>query len=226
MIYTRQFIWPMAQFGRIINNYQRAKASSERIYGLMHELGRLADGDDTDLDGGGVTFEGVTFGYDDDPVVADVDLRAEEGETIGLVGPTGAGKSTLLKLLIRMYDPDEGAVRIGGTVVREVSLENLRESIGYVSQEPFLFGGSVKENIAYGSSTRPTRRSGRPPGPPGHTSSSPICPRGMERPSASAGCNSRAGSANVSRSPGRSLKTPKYSCSTRRRATSIPKPKR
>jgi len=125
MIYTRQFIWPMAQFGRIINNYQRAKASSERVYGLMNEPGRLDDagsegnrddGAGLDFDGsGGVEFDDVTFGYDEDPVVADVDLRVEAGETIGFVGSTGAGKSTLLKLLVRMYDPDDGAIRIGGT---------------------------------------------------------------------------------------------------------------
>jgi ABC-type transport system involved in cytochrome bd biosynthesis fused ATPase/permease subunit len=89
----------MAQFGRIINNYQRAKASSERVYGLMNEPGRLDDagsegnrddGAGLDFDGsGGVEFDDVTFGYDEDPVVADVDLRVEAGETIGFVGPTG-----------------------------------------------------------------------------------------------------------------------------------------
>jgi ATP-binding cassette subfamily B protein len=152
MIYTRQFIWPMAQFGQIINKYQRAKASSERVYGLINEPGRLAEDDGTDFDGGGrVEFEDVTFGYDDESVVSNVDLQVSEGETIGLVGPTGAGKSTLLKLLIRMYDPDEGTVRIEGMNIRDVPLGSLRESIGYVSQEPFLFGGSVKENIAYGT---------------------------------------------------------------------------
>ena len=151
----------MAQFGRIINNYQRAKASSERVYGLMNEPGRLDDagsegnrddGAGLDFDGsGGVKFDDVTFGYDEDPVVADIDLRVEAGETIGFVGSTGAGKSTLLKLLVRMYDPDDGAIRIGGTDVRDVSLRTLRESVGYVSQEPFLFGGSVRENIVYGT---------------------------------------------------------------------------
>jgi len=84
-------------------------------------------------------------------VLTDVDFAVEGGTTVGVVGPTGAGKSTLLKLLPRLYDVDNGAVRIDGHDVRDVTLRSLRRSIGYVSQEPFLFFGTVRENIRYGT---------------------------------------------------------------------------
>ena len=161
MIYTRQFIWSMAQFGRIINNYQRAKASSERVYGLMNEPGRLDDagsegnrddGAGLDFDGsGGVEFDDVTFGYDEDPVVADVDLRVEAGETIGFVGPTGRANPPSSSYWFGCTTPTTGRSGSAARTVRDVSLRTLRESVGYVSQEPFLFGGSVRENIVYGT---------------------------------------------------------------------------
>ncbi|KYH27787.1 molybdate/tungstate import ATP-binding protein WtpC [Halalkalicoccus paucihalophilus] len=152
---TQQLIWPMAQFGQIINMYQRADASSARIFGLMDEPGVLAEDADTDLvvEDGRVEYDGVTFGYDEDPIVENIDFTVEPGETAALVGPTGAGKSTVLKLLLRMYDVDSGAIRIDGQDVRNVSLRSLRQSIGYVSQDTFLFYGTVRENIAYGTFT-------------------------------------------------------------------------
>ncbi|WP_084156939.1 ABC transporter ATP-binding protein [Haladaptatus cibarius] len=154
IVLSQQFIWPMAQFGQIINIYQRAKASSVRVFDLMNERGTLdesADAPDLDVPDGAVEYDDVSFGYDDETVISNVDLRAERGDTIALVGPTGAGKSTVLKLFLRMYDVDNGEIRIDGTDIRDVNLRSLRRSIGYVSQEPFLFYGSVKENIAYGT---------------------------------------------------------------------------
>ncbi|WP_238392177.1 ABC transporter ATP-binding protein [Halorussus amylolyticus] len=158
VIYTQQFIWPIAQFGQIINGYQRAEASSARVYDLLNEetvLSERDDAPDLTVTEGAVEFDGVTFGYDDadadEPTISDVDIDVPGGSTVGVVGPTGAGKSTLLKLLLRLYDPDEGAIRIDGTDVRDVSAQSLRRTVGYVSQEPFLFDGTVAENIAYGS---------------------------------------------------------------------------
>lgn len=151
---SQQLTWPMAQFGQIINMYQRAEASSARVFGLMDEPGVLADDDDLpdlDVSEGRVEYDDVTFGYDDEPIVEGVDFTVSPGETAALVGPTGAGKSTVLKLLLRMYDVDEGAIRIDGQDVRDVSLRSLRQSIGYVSQDTFLFYGTVRENIAYGT---------------------------------------------------------------------------
>jgi ATP-binding cassette subfamily B protein len=100
---------------------------------------------------GAVTYDAVEFGYAGESVLTDISFAVDGGTTIGVVGPTGAGKSTLLKLLPRLYDPDEGAVRIDGQDVRDVTLRSLRRSVGYVSQEPFLFFGTVRENIRYGT---------------------------------------------------------------------------
>lgn len=155
VLYTQQMIWPMAQFGQIINMYQRAEASSARIFGLMSEPGVLAEDVETDLvvEAGRVEYDDVTFGYDEETIVEGIDFTVSPGETAALVGPTGAGKSTVLKLLLRMYDVNEGAIRIDGQDIREVSLRSLRQSVGYVSQDTFLFYGTVRENLAYGTFT-------------------------------------------------------------------------
>ena len=154
IIYSQRFIWPMAQFGQIINMYQRARASSARIFGLMDEPDRLPEKPDApplSVTDGRVEYDGVTFGYsDEETIVEEIDFTVESGETLALVGPTGAGKSTILKLLLRMYDVDEGAIRIDGQDVRDVRLSSLRASLGYVSQDTFLFYGTVEENIKYG----------------------------------------------------------------------------
>ncbi|MFC4553144.1 MULTISPECIES: ABC transporter ATP-binding protein [Halorussus] len=152
---TQRFIWPMAQFGSIINMYQRAYASSARIFGLMDEPSRIReepDAEDLVVEEGEVVYEDVTFGYDEEEtIVEDVSFEVEGGDTLALVGPTGAGKSTVLKLLLRMYDVNEGAIRIDGTDLRDVSLPSIRQNVGYVSQNTFLFYGTVAENIAYGT---------------------------------------------------------------------------
>jgi len=104
-----------------------------------------------------VAFEDVSFGYgagetaEDETILDDVSFTVDGGNTLALVGPTGAGKSTVMKLLMRMYDVDEGAVRVDGQDLRDVTLPSLRQAIGYVSQETFLFYGTVKENITYGT---------------------------------------------------------------------------
>jgi ATP-binding cassette subfamily B protein len=155
ILYTQRFVWPMAQFGQIINMYQRARASSARIFGLMDEPHRVSeneDADDLDVDKGDIAYDDVTFGYDEEEtIVEDVNFTVDGGETVALVGPTGAGKSTVLKLLMRMYDVDEGAIRIDGEDISDVTLRSLRQSMGYVSQDTFLFYGTVEENIAYGT---------------------------------------------------------------------------
>ena len=155
ILLTQQFVWPLAQFGQIINMYQRAHASSARIFGLMDEPARLeekADAPDLTVTEGRVEYDHVTFGYDDgETIIDDISFDVGGGETLALVGPTGAGKSTVLKLLMRMYDVDDGAIEIDGQDVRDVALSSLRESIAYVSQETFLFYGTVEENIAYGT---------------------------------------------------------------------------
>ncbi len=154
MLLTQRFIWPMAQFGQIINMYQRARASSERIFGLMDEPSRIAEdpaAEDLVVSGGRVAYDDVDFGYGDEQILEDITFEADSGETIALVGPTGAGKSTVLKLLLRMYDVDDGAIRIDDQDLRNVRMSSVRRAIGYVGQESYLFYGTVEENIAYGS---------------------------------------------------------------------------
>ena len=156
ILFTQQLVWPMAQFGQIINMYQRAEASAERIFGLMDETAATEDdtgAEDLVVTDGRVSYDGVGFSYDADGqrILEDIDFTVEGGETLALVGPTGAGKSTVLKLLLRLYDPDTGTIRIDGTDIATVDRRSLRGAIGYVGQESYLFYGTVRDNIAYGS---------------------------------------------------------------------------
>lgn len=155
ILYTQRFIWPMAQFGQIINMYQRAYASAARIFGLMDEPSRIVEDPDADelvVSDDRVEYDDVTFGYnEEETIVEDISFTVEGGDTIALVGPTGAGKSTVLKLLLRMYDVEEGSIRIDGQDLRDVTIPSLRQRIGYVSQDTFLFYGTVRENISYGT---------------------------------------------------------------------------
>jgi len=157
--YSRRFVYPMRQMGQIINGYQYAEAAGERIVGLLDDEPRVAqETGGISLDGvkGRVGFDDVDFAYKDESgdaaeqVVESVSFEADPGDYVGLVGPTGAGKSTTMKLLLRFYDPDAGSVRLDGHDIGAVDLTSLREAVGYVSQEPYLFYGTVAENIAYG----------------------------------------------------------------------------
>jgi len=153
MLLTQRLAGPMAQLSNIVDWYENAKASGKRICGLMDVPVRIENAPNPvaleDVDGR-IEYDDVRFGYEGDPVLNGVDFAVEPGETVALVGPTGAGKSTVAKLLLRLYDVDSGAVRVDGHDVRDVSVSDLREAIGYVSQDTFLFDGTVAENIRYG----------------------------------------------------------------------------
>ncbi|MWV65527.1 ATP-binding cassette domain-containing protein [Halorubrum sp. JWXQ-INN 858] len=154
VIYAQQFLWPIIRFGDVVDDYERAKAAGSRVQDVLSRDPTVRDRPDAsplEVGEGAVTYDGVQFAYSGETVLSDVDFDVEGGTTVGVVGPTGAGKSTLLKLLPRLYDVDGGAVRIDGQDVRDVTLRSLRRSIGYVSQEPFLFFGTVRENVRYGT---------------------------------------------------------------------------
>jgi ATP-binding cassette subfamily B protein len=154
LLMTQRLVNPLAQMGNIVERYEDAKASTKRILGLMSLPVRIQDRPDAvDLEGveGRVEYDDVTFSYDEDEtVLEDIDIDVEPGETVGLVGPTGAGKTTIVKLLLRLYDVNEGAVKVDGHDVRDVTLASLRGSMGYVGQDNFLFDGTVEENVKYG----------------------------------------------------------------------------
>ncbi|MFB6224061.1 MAG: ABC transporter ATP-binding protein [Haloarcula sp.] len=153
-LYIRRLYSPMRRVGKSANKYQLAKSSAERVFGLLGQEPAVTNPEDPyepDSIDGWVEFGDVTFSYGDEPpVVHDVSLDVPAGATIGLAGATGAGKSTLLKLVPRFHDVDSGAVRVDGVDVREYDLQSLRSEIAIVEQQPYLFSGTVAENIAYG----------------------------------------------------------------------------
>ncbi|QLH83499.1 ABC transporter ATP-binding protein [Halosimplex pelagicum] len=154
-MFLRYLDGPMTRIGKTANNYQKAKSSAERVFGVLGytaDVTTAADGHAPDSVDGRVTFDDVDFSYSEggERILDGVDLDVEAGETVGFAGTSGSGKSTLLKLPPRFYDVDAGAVRIDGTDVREFDLQTLRNRIGVVEQDPYMFSGTIRENVAYG----------------------------------------------------------------------------
>lgn len=152
--YARRFFEPLRTLAELYNLLQSALAGGERIFQLLDSQPTVVDHPQAlDLPHirGRVEFDHVTFGYDpENPVLVDVTLKAEPGETIALVGPTGAGKTTTINLLGRFYDIQSGSILIDGIDVRGIRQASLRRQLGIVLQEPFLFSDSLLENIRYG----------------------------------------------------------------------------
>ena len=150
---TQRLLWPLTDLGQTLDLYQRAMASTRRIFSLLEERGHQVPGEVL-LPApvrGRLELQGVRFGYADGPdVLRGLDLVVPAGETHAVVGATGAGKSSVLRLVLRFSDPREGRVLLDGTDVRDLSWDSLRGAIGYVSQDVFLFHGSVHDNLAYG----------------------------------------------------------------------------
>ena len=151
---TQRLLWPLTRLGETFDLFQRAMASTTRILDLLDitpgiasgtgEVGERARTED-------LRFEGVGFSYASGArVLEELDLDFQAGRTTALVGSTGSGKTTVVKLLLRFYDPTEGRVTLGGVDLRELDLPAFRSQVGLVSQEVFLFHGTVRENIAYG----------------------------------------------------------------------------
>jgi ATP-binding cassette, subfamily B, multidrug efflux pump len=154
LIYVQQFFRPIQLASQVYTQAQAALAGGERIYNILDEEPEPSDPPGTpklDSVEGRIEFDDVSFAYEPDrPVLQDVDFRIEPGQTVALVGPTGAGKTTIANLILRYYEVSAGAVRVDGRDVREVERRSLREKIATVLQEPFLFSGTVAENIGYG----------------------------------------------------------------------------
>jgi ATP-binding cassette subfamily B protein len=154
-VLTLMMVMPLRMLGMWIGQAQRATASGERIFQVIDEPEEISDEADAralPAGPGRIRFERVTFGYDPArPVLHDVDLELEAGRTVALIGHTGSGKTTLAALVPRFYDVQEGRVTVDGADVREVTLRSLRAQIGIVTQDPFLFSASVRENIGFGA---------------------------------------------------------------------------
>jgi ATP-binding cassette subfamily B protein len=152
-LYLNRFLAPIQLLVQQYNTYQQGQASVQKLRGLLEtapEVSESPDAVEIPAIDGEIVFDHVSFGYDPAvPVIHGVDLRIAPGETVAFVGSTGAGKSTLAKLITRFYDPTEGRVLIDGYDLKTVTFQSLRRQLGVVPQEPFLFAGTVRDNIAF-----------------------------------------------------------------------------
>ena len=152
-LYIQRFFEPVLNLTMQYGSLQRAMASGARIFELMDvepELVDKPDSLDVEAASGDVKFEGVGFHYiEDEPVLRGVDMHIPAGHTVALVGPTGAGKTTIVSLLMRFYDVTEGRILLDGVDIRDITLDSLTMQMAVVPQEPYLFSGTVRENIRY-----------------------------------------------------------------------------
>ena len=154
---TQRLLWPLTSLGNTLDLYQRSMASINRILDLLDMDALLPDGEmplDLGLVRGQITLDSVSFEYADTEnksVIDDLTLDIPAGDTVGIVGSTGAGKTTLVKLLLRFYDVTNGSLSLDGVDLRDLKIKELRKAIRFVSQDIFLFHGTVRENIAYGT---------------------------------------------------------------------------
>ncbi|MFK4222554.1 ABC transporter ATP-binding protein [Streptomyces sp. NPDC019890] len=163
--YSRQFSMPLTQVASMANLVQSGVASAERVFELLDAEEQEADEQDAGKPTGErsrrlgqVALEKVAFRYDPDkPLIEDLSLSVEPGHTVAIVGPTGAGKTTLVNLLMRFYEVTGGRISLDGVDIAKMSREELRSGIGMVLQDTWLFGGTIADNIAYGSSREVTR---------------------------------------------------------------------
>jgi ATP-binding cassette subfamily B protein len=154
VLYSRKFSGPINELANIFSDLQSALAAAERIFRLLDEEPEVSD-----VPGayeyrevsGEVAFDHVTFGYQaQQPIIKDLSLQVPAGSLVAIVGPTGAGKTTIVNLLMRFYDPDQGAIRLDGKNIRQATRRSLRQSYAMVLQDTWLFTGTIFENLAYG----------------------------------------------------------------------------
>lgn len=152
VIYVNMLTWPVASLGWVASIIQRAAASQKRINEFLQAESLIYnEGDEAADYTADITFDKVTFRYPDTGILAmdDINFTVKGGSRVAILGRTGSGKSTLAELLVRMYNPDKGEIRIGDTPLKDISLESLRSNIGYVPQDVFLFSESIGYNIQF-----------------------------------------------------------------------------
>jgi ATP-binding cassette subfamily B protein len=153
-LYIRMMVNPLQQIGNVINTMQRSKASLVRINDLLSvrpEIEEEEDAMEIDFRRAEIRFRNLSYVYPGASTesLRGIDITVKPGRTLGIIGKTGSGKTTLMKLLLRVYDPPEGMIEIGGVDVRKLKLESLREQIAYVPQDGFLFSTTIRDNIAF-----------------------------------------------------------------------------
>nr|WP_240038862.1 MULTISPECIES: ABC transporter ATP-binding protein [Okeania] len=152
---TQRLLWPLTRLGQTLDLYQRTMASTNRVMNLLDTPINIHPGDkplSIESVKGELELKNVTFAYQENfPVVQNISLKIPAGKTIGIVGSTGSGKSTIVKLLLRFYEVQSGEITLDGIEINQINLQDLRRAIGLVSQDVFLFHGTVAENISYGS---------------------------------------------------------------------------
>lgn len=154
VLYSRKFSGPINEAANIISELQSALAAAERVFRVLNEPSEAADvyqAKELFNVQGKVTIENVSFGYTKEKtIIKNLNLNAEKGNLIAIVGPTGAGKTTIINLLMRFYDVEEGAIYVDGNEIRDLTRESLRKAYAMVLQDTWIFGGTIYDNIAYG----------------------------------------------------------------------------
>lgn len=151
---TQRLLWPFIYLAKSIDTSKRAMASAQRVFAVLERPIGIQDGIVSESNGikGKIEFKNISFAYADGATVLDdLSISIEPGQTVGVVGSTGSGKTTLVKLLLRFYDPGNGSILLDGIYTKDLKLRLLRQAFGLVSQDVFLFKGTIRENIAYGA---------------------------------------------------------------------------
>ena len=164
ILYLQRMIWYLIALGYVVNLYQRGTASLKRFNAVLEAVPSIRDSAEAQEQPpikGAIEFRDLTFAYGEKPVLSDINLKIEPGKTVAFVGRTGSGKSTLVSLVPRLLDAPDGMVFVDGIPVRQFTIEQLRQSIGFVPQETFLFSDTLAENIAMGVAVRDAGNGGR-----------------------------------------------------------------
>ena len=152
---TQRFLWPFTTLGETVDLFERSMASTKRVLDLLdtpHDIKDNEDAIELDNYNDDINFQNITFSYQEDkPLFDNLNFIIKRNTLVGIVGQTGAGKTTIIKLILRFYDSISGEIKIGNQDIKNIKLKNLRQNIGYVSQDIFMFDGTVIDNIAYPS---------------------------------------------------------------------------